>query len=120
MPRLSDLVTIPVSAARVFSGAKSFALPVIGSERLNRRGLHVWRTKAAYRMAETRRRRLAHLASVTDRDDFARDGFVLKRDFLAADTFRALTEQVMALSAPGGKCARVTQSQGASRSRRRS
>ena len=90
----------PVGAAQIFSGAKSFELPVIGDERLNRRGLHVWRTQLAHRLADRRRRRLEHLVSAGDREAFARDGFVAKHDFLPAETFRDLVDQVMALSVP--------------------
>lgn len=75
----------PVWAAQIFSGTKSFSNPIIGSERLNRRGFHVWRAKLAHDMADRRRQRLAHLVSAEDREAFARDGYVEKRDFIPAD-----------------------------------
>lgn len=100
MAQLARWLLTPVAAAQVFSGAKSFALPVIGDERLNRRGLHVWRTRLAHRMADSRRRRLEHLVSPADREAFARDGFVAKPDFLPPGTFKDLVDEVMALEQP--------------------
>ncbi len=50
--RLSSLLLSPVHLLQVASGAKSFAgNPFIGSERLNRMGLHEARVKLAMRMA---------------------------------------------------------------------
>ncbi|WP_419826127.1 phytanoyl-CoA dioxygenase family protein [Sphingomonas sp.] len=87
--------------AEVGTSAKSFAdNPVIGSPALNRLGLHVGRAKWAATIAALRRRRLRHLVSAEDRAAFARDGFVLKRDFLPAEQFAALRAQALAHSAP--------------------
>ena len=70
------------------TGAKSFAdNPILGSEALNRRGLHVGRLKLAHRLAWSRRRRLAAAVPADWREAFDRDGFVEVRDFLPADTF---------------------------------
>lgn len=90
----------PLDAGRIFSGSKTFANPVLGSERLNRRGLHVWRTRLAHRLADRRRARLAHLVSAGDREDFARDGYVAKENFLPPDVFQALVAEVLATAAP--------------------
>lgn len=90
----------PFAAARVFTGAKSFGLPVIGDEALNRRGLHVWRTRLAHRLAEGRRRRLEHLLSAEDRAAFARDGVVIRPGFLPRPVFDDLVREVLALVAP--------------------
>lgn len=90
----------PVDAGRIFTGTKSFADPILGSEALNRQGLHVWRTRLAHRLAERRRRRLAHLVSEADREAFARDGYVAKQGFLADDAFARLVEEVMTTAAP--------------------
>lgn len=100
MGEIGRWLSMPLAALRILSGAKSFALPVLGDEGLNRRGLHVWRTCAAHRLADRRRRRLEHLVAPDDRDHFAQDGYVEKADFLPAGTFADLVQQVTALSAP--------------------
>src|SRR5215469_14394738 len=97
--RLSWLLA-PWHVAALATGAKSFRdNPIIGSPTLNRAGLHVARVRLAHRMAEWRRVRLAALISDTDRAAFARDGFILKRDFLPAAHYRALKQEALSLSA---------------------
>ena len=87
--------------AQLATGAKSFKdNPLIGSRRLNARGLHGARVKLAFAMAERRRRRLARLLDPADRAAFDRDGFLLKRDFLPPDAFAALRDAVFAHPAP--------------------
>jgi hypothetical protein len=91
----------PLWAAQIFTGAKSFAdNGVLGSERLNRRGLHVWRVKLANRLADRRRAKLAERVPARDREAFARDGFVLKRDFLPPELFRAIASEIETSTAP--------------------
>lgn len=78
----------PLWAAAILTGAKSFAdNPILGSERLNRRGLHAWRVKTAHRMAAWRRARLAHEVPADLKAAFDRDGFVAVPDVLPADEF---------------------------------
>lgn len=90
----------PWHAAEILTGAKSFRHNLLlGSERLNRRGLHIWRVRLAQRMAWQRRGRLEHLVSAQDRADFARDGFVQAPDFLPAEAFQALTARLTSLVA---------------------
>ncbi len=87
----------PVWAAQLATGAKSFVdNPLIGSRRLNEVGLHVARLKLAHSMAWSRRRRLARLIDQADRAAFDRDGFVLRRNFLSADAFQRLGDQIRA------------------------
>lgn len=89
------LLRIPVWLAALGTGAKSFtANPIIGSRRLNRRGLHVARVRLAAAMADWRRRRLAKAVSAEDRAAFARDGYVLKENFLPPELFEALRQEV--------------------------
>ncbi|GLK78430.1 phytanoyl-CoA dioxygenase family protein [Methylopila turkensis] len=91
----------PLWAAQIFSGAKSFTdNGVLGSERLNRRGLHAWRVALAQRMADARRRKLEHLVPEEDRAAFFRDGFVLKRDFLPPELFRSVVAELDSFTAP--------------------
>jgi hypothetical protein len=78
------------------TGAKSFVdNPILGSERLNRRGLHVARLNLAHRIAWSRRRRLASAVPKQWREQFDRAGFVEVRDFLPADLFQRLREQLL-------------------------
>src|SRR5579884_2132306 len=91
----------PLWAAQLLSGTKSFeANGLIGSRVLNERGLHTARVSLAHRMAQSRRGRLTRLVSTEDRAAFERDGFVVKRDFLAAVEFAALLEQVKSYRGP--------------------
>ena len=90
-------VLSPWWAAQLLSGTKSFERnPLIGSRRLNEWGLHAARVTLAHRLATARRHRLARLVSAADREAFARDGFVLRREFLAAAQFAALLAEVRA------------------------
>ncbi|MBW6526778.1 phytanoyl-CoA dioxygenase family protein [Sphingomonas sp. RHCKR7] len=95
------LLLYPWWVAQLATGAKAFCdNPVIGSPRLNRWGLHAARVRAAARLAESRRRRLARLVDPADRAAFDRDGFVLRRDFLPGDQFDALRRQALGRVAP--------------------
>ena len=92
---------MPVWAAQLLTGAKSFMdNPLIGSPRLNGRGLHEGRVALAARMAARRRARLATAVSEDDRVAFDRDGFVVKPGFLAPEEFAALREQVRGYRGP--------------------
>ncbi len=91
---------LPVSVLRLFSGYKSFADPLIGSVSLNRRGLHVWRVRMSHAIANWRRRRLEHLVPEEDRQGYAANGFVAKKNVIPAADFRALLTEMRALSAP--------------------
>lgn len=92
---IKKVLTYPVWASQLFTGAKSFRdNPLIGSRRLNETGLHVMRQSLAHQAAAWRRRRLrrripAHLVA-----EFDRDGFVAIRDFLPAAIFNQLLEDV--------------------------
>ena len=86
---------MPIWAAQVLTTAKSFMdNPIIGSQALNQRGLHVGRMSLAHNLAQSRRRRLAHLLSEADRAAFDRDGFLVKPGFLPPEQFAALKQQV--------------------------
>ena len=86
----------PLWLLALATGAKSFAdNPILGSERLNRRGLHVARVKFAHRLAWWRRRRLAPAVPAKWREQFDRDGFVEIRDFLPSNTFEKVRENLL-------------------------
>jgi hypothetical protein len=92
---LSAYLLAPLRAPAVLTGAKSFVdNPVLGSARLNRMGLHVWRIRTAERMADRRRRRLAAQVDAADADAFARDGFVIRRNALPDAEFAALLREI--------------------------
>lgn len=94
--KATDIVKYPFWTLALASGAKSFRdNKVIGSPSLNRMGLHVARIRLAHAMAWQRRKRLEHLVSAEDREAFARDGFVAKRNFLDPDTFARVKEQAL-------------------------
>jgi Phytanoyl-CoA dioxygenase (PhyH) len=91
----------PVWGAQLLSGAKSFERnPLIGSRRLNERGLHAARVVLAHRLAAARRRRLGRLISAVDRAAFDRDGFAVRPDFLPPRDFAALVTQLKAYRGP--------------------
>ncbi|MDD4915291.1 MAG: phytanoyl-CoA dioxygenase family protein [Methylococcales bacterium] len=97
--RLLQLLKLPLSAAQVFTGGKSFVdNPLLGSRRLNARGLHRWRCAAAARMAAWRRKRLAGRLEAADRRAFDSDGIVVKPDFLPAEDFARLREEILGQS----------------------
>jgi hypothetical protein len=86
----------PLWTLALATGAKSFIdNPILGSERLNRRGLHVLRTKLAHSLAWSRRRRLASAVPAKWREQFDRDGFVEIRNFLPADQFEELQAELL-------------------------
>ena len=98
--KASDVVKYPFWTLALASGAKSFRdNKVIGSPVLNRMGLHVARIRLAHGLAWQRRKRLARLVSPEDREAFARDGYVAKRNFLPPDVFARLKEQALAFRA---------------------
>lgn len=108
------LMMSPIWAAQVFTGAASFVdNPILGSRRLNAMGLHVARMRLAHGLAGFRRAQLAHLVTAEDRAAFARDGFVLKRDFLPPALFDDLMGQLKAYRGPARE-----QTQGDSMTRR--
>lgn len=100
MAKMLRWVLLPWWLLRVFSEQKSLdGNPILGSQALARRGLHVWRARLAHRISRWRRSRLRRLVSAAARDALERDGFVLKRDFLPPELFEALRAQVSGLSA---------------------
>lgn len=85
------------SFPELFTSAKAFDAEVLlGSQRLNRRGLHAARVRLAYALTQRRRGRLASALSSADRAAFDRQGFVVLPDFLPRAAFHALVEQVRA------------------------
>jgi len=97
LAQLGRAAMTPLWAAQLLTGTKSFERnPVIGSRWLNEHGLHAARVRLACRIAESRRRRLAGLVGDTDHVAFARDGFVVRPNFLPEAEFGELRAQVRA------------------------
>jgi hypothetical protein len=95
---------LPFWALQLFSGEKAFgANPLLGSPALNRRGLFVWRARLAHRMTARRRRALAPRVSDEDRLALARDGFILKPDFLPPELFARVLDEVRAYRGPAAE-----------------
>jgi hypothetical protein len=77
----------PLWVLALGTGAKSFAdNPILGSEALNRRGLHVRRLTLAHRLAWARRARLARSVPAEWREQFDRDGFIETREQQQGET----------------------------------
>ena len=92
-----DLLKMPLHLLALAGKAKSFVgNPLIGSPWLNQHGLHRQRIALADRTAWARRRRLGRALSADEREAYARDGFVIKRDFLPAELFARLRDEAAA------------------------
>jgi hypothetical protein len=92
---------MPAYVLAIASSAKSFRdNPVIGSPGLNRRGLHILRRELARPLGAYRRRRLEGLIDEGDREDFSRDGFIIKPDFLDPEIFKMLRDEILNLNVP--------------------
>ena len=85
----------PIWLGELFTGAKSFkANPLLGSERLNRYGLHAARVWSAYWMSRLRMAMLASGVPKADRQQFQQYGYVLKESYLPESQFQALVKAV--------------------------
>ncbi|NVK40607.1 MAG: phytanoyl-CoA dioxygenase family protein [Oceanospirillaceae bacterium] len=90
---------LPIWLAELATSAKSFRdNPIIGSETLNRHGLHVFRKKLACGLADWRRRRLAKLISPEEVKQFDENGFILKQNLLSDDEFAAVRRELYSYS----------------------
>lgn len=95
LTRLRHATGTLLSPAQLLTGAKSFEdNPVIGNRWLNQQGLHTGRVRLAHRLTDRRRTRLASAVRPEDRAAFARDGFVVRRDFMAAADFAELLAEL--------------------------
>lgn len=95
---MTNIVRAPLWLAQVVTGAKSFRdNPIIGSERLNRMGLHAVRRRVADRMGEQRRQRLAGHLSAAERETFDRQGFAVRHQAVEEALFRALRREAGAM-----------------------
>jgi len=92
---LFRLLRLPLDALAVAGGARSFAdNAVLGSDALNRLGLHAGRVALAERAAELRRA-LMRGATAEDRATFARDGILVKQGYLPSERFARLRAELL-------------------------
>lgn len=98
---VGKLLMAPVWAVQLLTGAKSFLdNPLIGSRRLNARGLHLARVRLAAGLCAMRRRRLAGKVRPEWRAAFDRDGFVTIPDIVPPDQFPALRAALLNYRGP--------------------
>lgn len=94
--RIGKLLMAPVWLMQLATGAKSFLdNPLIGSQRLNRRGLHRGRVRLAAAMTQWRRARLAKHVRPDWRAAFDRDGYVVIPEVVPVDEFTELREAIL-------------------------
>jgi len=87
---------VPFWIIQLATGAKSFLdNPLIGSRRLNQRGLHVARVRMASAACRWRRARLARHVRADWVAAFERDGFVVIHDVVPPDEFPALQAAIL-------------------------
>lgn len=95
----------PINAVGWMAGVlgkdKSFRNnPILGSERLNRMGLHRSRVATADAMNAMRRKLTGQSLPAEDRAAYDADGFVLKENYLPADQFEALRHELYTQDLP--------------------
>lgn len=100
MAALLRWLLLPLHTLRLATQAKSFRdNPVLGSARLNARGLHIRRRRLAASIAARRRERLAAGIAPEHRAAFLRDGYLVIPDYLPPAAFAALRDEVLAREA---------------------
>lgn len=97
----AKFLALPWQVIQLATGAKSFRdNPVIGSRRLNARGLHLWRVRIAAALCDWRRRRLAKRVRPEWIEEFQRNGFVAIRDVVPQQEFANLRTAILAYRGP--------------------
>ena len=95
MSALKQVAMAPVWLLQVFGMSKSFRdNPILGSQMLNRCGLHAARLVAAHAITRLRLWTLAPLVEKKYRDEFRRNGFVLIENFMDEEAFAELDCEV--------------------------
>lgn len=99
--RAKALALSPIRLLQLATSAKSFLdHPMIGSQRLNRMGLHRARVAIADTLCRFRRRRLARHVRQEWREAFDRDGFVAIENAVPPAEFAALRRAILGYCAP--------------------
>jgi hypothetical protein len=100
--KLSRLALAPWWMLQVLGQGKSFRdNPILGSETLNRLGLHAARYGLAHAMASWRRLLIAPLAGRAERRQYRENGFVVIRDYLPPDKYQAICAELVRCHAKG-------------------
>jgi hypothetical protein len=91
---IKKIIMIPIWVVQLVTTSKSFeANPIIGSQLLNRLGLHVIRLVLSHAIMGARMTMLSYQVSKQDRQFYRKNGYLLKTDFLAADQFQQLADE---------------------------
>jgi hypothetical protein len=93
--RISDIAKWPLWVIQVFTTAKSFTHPIIGSRRLNRWGLHTFRMRLAQAMTQWRWLFMGHLMSPELRRNYREQGYITIENFLPPDEFTKLRDEIL-------------------------
>ncbi len=90
-----QILKTPVWALDALMGQKSFKHnPLIGSRWLNERGFYLKRIAWAEKMASLRRGQMARFLTEEDKVFFHKNGYLMKENFLPADLFAQVQEEV--------------------------
>ena len=85
-----------VDATTLFGFAKSFeSHSIIGNKTLNELGLHRFRVEQAAKLAQKRRQKLAKALTLDEVEQFQKNGFILKENFLSEDDFAQLSKELL-------------------------
>lgn len=76
--------------------SKSFeSNSILGNSKLNQLGLHRFRVQFAAKMAAQRRLKLSRFIHPADAESFQKNGFIFRENFLAADEFAQLKQELL-------------------------
>lgn len=96
LQRAKAIALAPIHTLQLATSAKSFLdHPLIGSQRLNRMGLHRARVRLADRLCRWRRRRLARHVRSDWIAAFERDGFVVIENVLPDEEFAQMRRAIL-------------------------
>lgn len=85
-----------VDATTLFGFAKSFeSHSIIGNKALNELGLHRFRVEQAAKLAQKRRQKLSKVLTSDEVEQFQKNGFILKENFLPEDEFLQLSKELL-------------------------
>lgn len=85
-----------VDATTLFGFAKSFeSHSIIGNKTFNELGLHRFRVEQASKLAQKRRQKLAKSLTQDEVEQFQKNGFILKENFLPEDDFARLSQELL-------------------------
>ena len=108
---IKRVIMIPVWLVQLATTSKSFeANPIIGSLLLNRLGLHVIRVVLSHTIMGLRMYLLSYQVSKQDRQFYRKNGYLLKTDFLDAESFKQLEDEARNYKVKHAKAGKETHS----------